>query len=63
MVGHMRYTNLVKSLDMLDSLVNIVSGKQATHEAHRGALGQSLNEQRSQKQQMLKGKHAPLEWI
>jgi len=62
-VGHRRYANLTRSLDMPYSLENIVSGKQATHEAHRGALGQSPKEQPSQKQQMLGGKIAHLEWI
>jgi len=40
---------------------NTLSGKQAAHETHRGALGQSLEEWRSQKQQILEEKLAPLE--
>ena len=52
-VGHKRYANLAKFLDMPYSLGNIMFGKQATHEAHRGALGQSLEEQCFQKQQTL----------
>ena len=62
-IGHRRYANLARSLDVPYSLGNIMSGKQATHEAHRGALGQSPKQQRSQKQQTLGGKHAPIEWI
>ena len=47
MVSRGRYVNLARSLDMPYSLGNIVYRKQATHEAHRGALGQSPEEQRS----------------
>ena len=50
-VVHRRYVNLDKSLDMPYSLGNIGSEKQATHKAHRGALGQRRGE-----------KLAPLEW-
>jgi len=57
-VGHWRYANLIGSPDMPYSLENIVFGKQATHEAHRGALGQSLEERRFQKQQTL-GENLP----
>jgi len=60
-VGHRRYANLAMSLDMPYSLENIGSRKQVTHEAHRGALGQSFKEWWSQKQQALGGKLAPLE--
>jgi len=38
-VGHKRYGNPARFLEMAYSLGNIVSRKQATHEAHRGALG------------------------
>jgi len=62
-VSHKRYAYLTRSLDMPYSLTDIVSRKQATHEAHRGALGQSPEERRSQKQHMLRGKLAPLELI
>ena len=62
-VVHRRYANLTRFLDMSYSLGNIVSGKQVTHEAHRSALGQSLEEQHFQKQQALEGKLAHLEWI
>jgi len=48
-VSHKRYANLVRFLHMPYSLRNIVSRKQATHEAHHGALGQSPKERRSQK--------------
>ena len=61
MVGHKKYANLARSLDMLYSLENIASMKEATHEPHHGALGQSLEERRSQKQQILEEKLAPLE--
>ena len=65
-IVHRRYVNLTRFLDMfldmLYSLENTVFGKQATHEAHRGALGQSPEEWRSQKQQTLGRKLAPLEW-
>jgi len=61
-VGHRRYANLTRTLDMPYSCGNIGSRKQATHDTHRGALGQSPEEQRSQKQQTLRGKLAPLEW-
>ena len=62
MVGHDREANLAKFLDMPYSIGNIVSGKQATHEAHRGVVGQSLEGRCSQKQQTLGGKLAPLKW-
>ena len=62
-VDHKRYVNPARTLDMPFSPENIGSGWQASHETHRGALGQSLEEQRSQNQQMLKRKLAPLEWI
>jgi len=39
MVVSRRYANLARSLDMPYSLGNIGLGKQATHEAHRSALG------------------------
>jgi len=61
-VVHWRYVNLSRSLNMHYSLGSIGFGKQATHEAHWGALGQSLEEWCSQKQQSLGGKLAPLEW-
>jgi len=38
-VGHKRYVNPSKSLDMPCSHGNTVSGQQASHEAHHGALG------------------------
>ena len=63
MVVHRRYVNLTRSLDIPYSLGNIGPWKQATHAAHRGTLGQSPKELHSQKQQMLKGKLTPLEWI
>jgi len=37
-VGHRRYVNLARSLDMPYSLGNIVSTEQATHKDHHGAL-------------------------
>jgi len=61
-VVHWRYANLSRSLDMPYSLGSIGSGKQATHEAHWDALGQSLEEWCSRKQQTLEAKPAPLEW-
>ena len=42
MVGQKKYANLTRFLDMPYIPGNIMSGKQATHEADRGALGQSL---------------------
>ena len=62
MVVHRRYVSLARSLDMHYSLENTGSRKQAAHEDHCGALGQSPEELRSQKQQTLGGKLAPLEW-
>ena len=58
---HRRYANLARCLDML-SLRNIGFGNQATHETHRGALGQSPEERCSLKKQTLGGKLAHLEW-
>jgi len=46
-VVHMIYVNLARSLDMLYSLGNIGSEKQAIHETPRGALGQSPEERHS----------------
>jgi len=62
-IGHKRYTNLSRPQDMPYSPGNIESGKQASHEVHRGALGQCPEERCSHKQQMLEGKLAKLEWI
>ena len=62
MVGHRRYANLARSLDMPYGLGNIRSEKQATHESHHGVLGQSSEERRYQKQQTLGGKLVPLKW-
>jgi len=60
-IVHRRYANLARSLDMLYSLENIGSKKQATHEAHRDALGYSPEEWPSLKQQKLEVKLVPLE--
>ena len=54
-IGHKRYANPSRSLDMSYSPRNIVSGLQASHEAHRRALGQSPEKRCSQKQQCSEG--------
>jgi len=61
-VVHRRYVNLARSLDMPYSLGNIGSEKQATYEAHRGAVGQSPKERHSLKLQRHRGKLDPFEW-
>ena len=62
MVGHKRYANPARSLNMPYSLGNIEFGWQSSHEAHRGALGQSPEERRSSKQQKFGETLAPFEW-
>ena len=62
-VGHKRYANPAMSLDMPYSPRNTVFGQQASHKAHCGDLGQSPEGRRPQRQQILEGKLAPLEWI
>jgi len=60
-VGHRRYANLARLLNMPCSPGNIMHGKQATQKAHRDTLRQSPKELHAQKQQILGGKLVPLE--